>query len=182
MTMMIMTIQMFKKTLLGFKYNNNNFIKCFRSIYYVSDAHLSKNFFYNNKILIGYLSNKRNLSNVKNTYLHRHPEIHPEILKKPLLCNKYIPQTKRIPNLIITNSSRKYSNVAPKIINEVAAYNNGIFQMISESLPVELITEALRLMHYQTGLPWWASIMLTSIIARTIINLPLNVLDVSIII
>lgn len=33
-------------------------------------------------------------------------------------------------------------------------------------------------MHYQTGLPWWASIMLTSIIARTIINLPLNILDV----
>lgn len=176
-----MTTQMFKKTLLDFKYNNNNFIQCFRSIYYVSDAHLSKKFFYNNKMLISYFSNKRNLSNMKNTCMYR--QVHPEILKKPLLCNKYIPQTISIStNSIIINSSRKYSNAAPKIINEVAAYNNGIFQMISESLPVELITEVLRLMHYQTGLPWWASIMLTSIIARTIINLPLNILDVSIII
>ncbi|XP_016908746.2 cytochrome c oxidase assembly protein COX18, mitochondrial [Apis cerana] len=171
-----MITQMFKKTLLDFKYNNSNFIKCSRSIYYVPDAHLSKKFSYN-KILIRYFSNKRNLSNMKNICMYR--QIHPQILKKPLLCNKYIPQTIRIStNSIIINSSRMYSNTAPKIINEVAAYNYGIFLMISESLPVEVITEALRLMHYQTGLPWWASIMLTSIIARTIINLPLNILDV----
>lgn len=174
-----MITQMFKKTLLDFKYNNSNFIKCSRSIYYVPDAHLSKKFSYNNKILIRYFSNKRNLSNMKTICMYR--QIHPQILKKPLLCNKYIPQTIRIStNSIIINSSRMYSNTAPKIINEVAAYNYGIFLMISESLPVEVITEALRLMHYQTGLPWWASIMLTSIIARTIINLPLNILDVSI--
>lgn len=78
-----MTTQMFKKTLLDFKYNNNNFIQCFRSIYYVSDVHLSKKFFYNNKILISYFSNKRNLSNMKNTCMYQ--QVHPEILKKTII-------------------------------------------------------------------------------------------------
>lgn len=174
-----MNVRLFKKIQLHLKCHGNSFMKHSCSTHYVSNSaclNLYQNYFFNHKILMGYFSNKRNLSNTSNTILHQ--QLHPKILKTPLLCNKSIVLTKISNNYPIpANHVRQYSNSGATIVNDTLRYNNGIFQMISESITVEWVTEAFRFMHYQTGLPWWASILLTTILSRTLINLPLNILD-----
>lgn len=175
-----MNVRMCKKILLDFRYTNSVSVKYSRSIHYVfntSFLNVDKNLFCNNKILVDYTSNKRNFSSAPSPFLHQ--RILSKVHNGPLLCNKdTILNTKISPNYNVTE---RHLHSAIMVINDMARYNRGIFQMISESIVVEWITEAFRLMHYQVGLPWWATITLTTIISRTAINLPLNVFLVSII-
>ncbi|XP_068972975.1 cytochrome c oxidase assembly protein COX18, mitochondrial [Bombus flavifrons] len=176
-----MNVRILKKIQLDFKCNSSIFVKHPRSIHYISNASLLnvyKNHFLNSKVLMGYFSNKRNFSNTQNAVLHQ--QLHPKVFQRSLLCNKDIVLISKIPSNCYptaVNSVRQYSNSGFEVVNETIKYNGGIFQMISESICVEWVTEAFRYMHYQTGLPWWASIILTTIITRTFINLPLNILD-----
>lgn len=50
-----------------------------------------------------------------------------------------------------------------------------IFKSLSESTPVEYVQKSLLTIHDVTGLPWWASIICTTILARSIITLPLGI-------
>ncbi|XP_017765761.1 PREDICTED: mitochondrial inner membrane protein COX18 [Eufriesea mexicana] len=171
-----MNVRMFRQILLDFKCTNSISIKYSRSIHYVSNTsflNVNKNLFCNNKVLVDYFSNERNFSNAPNAFLHQ--QVLSKVLNGPLLHDKDTVLSTRIsPNYYLTG---RYISSSTMIINDIARYNSGIFQMISESKIVEWITEALRLMHYQVGLPWWASIVLTTIIARSIINFPLNIVD-----
>ncbi|KAK2582943.1 hypothetical protein KPH14_009004 [Odynerus spinipes] len=51
--------------------------------------------------------------------------------------------------------------------------DNSLFQCVSESPPVQFTQEYLVWFHSYTGLPWWATIILATIIVRTTITLPL---------
>ncbi|XP_018320886.2 cytochrome c oxidase assembly protein COX18, mitochondrial-like [Agrilus planipennis] len=60
-------------------------------------------------------------------------------------------------------------------VEDLAKTQAGIFKSISESTPVGYIQQFLVDVHDKTGLPWWASIVLTTIIFRTCITVPLAV-------
>ncbi|EFN71834.1 Mitochondrial inner membrane protein COX18 [Camponotus floridanus] len=51
---------------------------------------------------------------------------------------------------------------------------SGIFKMLSESTHVKIAQDSLLWMHDYTGLPWWSVIVLTTIMMRTAITLPLS--------
>jgi mitochondrial inner membrane protein COX18 len=50
-----------------------------------------------------------------------------------------------------------------------------IFQTISNSTPVEYIQHGLLQLHDTTGLPWWATIVLSTVMLRTCITMPLAI-------
>ncbi|XP_076766415.1 cytochrome c oxidase assembly protein COX18, mitochondrial [Xylocopa sonorina] len=171
-----MTTRTFRKILLNFKYDSSSFINYSRSIHYasISCPNIHNNILHNNKVSAVCLSNERKFSSIQNTISHKN------LLKRSLLSNNDTMLINRITSShypTIVNNVRQYSDSAPAIVKNTITYNGGIFQTISESLPVEWATEILRLMHYQTGLPWWASIILTTVITRTLIHLPFTILD-----
>lgn len=51
----------------------------------------------------------------------------------------------------------------------------GIYTSISNSTPVAEFQEGLIKLHDTTGLPWWATIILSTILLRSVITLPLTV-------
>lgn len=51
----------------------------------------------------------------------------------------------------------------------------GFFKSLSESTPVEYFQKFLLTVHDSTGLPWWATIVCTTIALRTCITLPLSI-------
>lgn len=51
----------------------------------------------------------------------------------------------------------------------------GLWQTLSTSRPVGFMQDTLVLLHDATGLPWWASIALTTVAFRTIVTLPLTI-------
>jgi len=57
----------------------------------------------------------------------------------------------------------------------IAQTQSGIFKTLSESSPVEYCQKYLLYVHDLTGLPWWASIMCSTILVRAAITLPLAV-------
>lgn len=56
-----------------------------------------------------------------------------------------------------------------------AASVQGIWKSISDSTPVHYMQEGLISVHDLTGLPWWATIILSTFALRTLITLPLTV-------
>lgn len=50
-----------------------------------------------------------------------------------------------------------------------------IWKSISDSAPVAYLQDGLVTVHDTTGLPWWATIILTTVVLRTAITLPLTV-------
>ncbi|XP_076629012.1 cytochrome c oxidase assembly protein COX18, mitochondrial isoform X2 [Colletes latitarsis] len=50
-----------------------------------------------------------------------------------------------------------------------------IFQKLTLDFKHKCIMDALRAMHYNTGLPWWATIILATLCARTFVTLPLAI-------
>ncbi|XP_039303587.1 cytochrome c oxidase assembly protein COX18, mitochondrial isoform X2 [Solenopsis invicta] len=74
------------------------------------------------------------------------------------------------------NSVRYLSNASIDSIAEtqVPMQFSGIFKVISESAPIKVVQDYLLLVHDYTGLPWWSVIMLTTIIMRTTVTLPLS--------
>ncbi|XP_054002642.1 cytochrome c oxidase assembly protein COX18, mitochondrial isoform X2 [Hylaeus anthracinus] len=65
--------------------------------------------------------------------------------------------------------------MVPFFVDQAIVYNNGIIRSISESFPIECIMDALRAIHHSTGLPWWLTIILTTVLSRTCITLPLTI-------
>lgn len=60
-------------------------------------------------------------------------------------------------------------------IESLVRTQTGIFKTVSESTPVEFLKTCLVTMHDTSGLPWWATIVCTTIALRTIITLPFAV-------
>lgn len=180
-----MTMQMFQKIALNVKRESIIFLKCYRPIhcvFNVSSQNVCRNIISNNKALVGFFVNERKLSDTRNVSSYK--EIHSKVCKGSSLCNNEANLTNRIftkPYTITVNNARHYSNAPPAVINEAIAHNSGFFRFISESVPVEWVTGLFRLVHYEIGLPWWATIIVTTVVARMLIHLPLSVLDVSII-
>ncbi|CAK9820679.1 Cytochrome c oxidase assembly protein COX18, mitochondrial [Anthophora plagiata] len=179
-----MTVQMLAKFVFNIKCDTNSFHKCSHSIHYISNVSSSQNIhkklLYNNKVLVGYFSSKRNFSKGTQNVSSQQQIVTHKILKRLLLYNKETVLAKKVPInhfSVAANNVRQYSSSAPAILTEAVKYNSGIFQMISESTCVEWITDTLRLIHYEVGLPWWATIMFSAIIARALIHLPLTILD-----
>lgn len=54
----------------------------------------------------------------------------------------------------------------------------GIFRTLSESVPVKIAQDSLLWMHDYTGLPWWSVIVLTTIVMRTTVTVPLSLYQV----
>lgn len=174
-----MMTRMFRKILLDFKYDNPTFIKFYHSVdgdpSAASYRNINTNIFSNSKVLLGSFSNEREFSTASKISTHQLNR--KSVLEGPLCCCNMIltrvkPEHHYPPTM---NSIRHYSHVPDSIISDAIKYNSGIFKIIAESLPVECMMEVLKAMHYNTGLPWWATIMLTTILTRTFITLPLTV-------
>lgn len=52
------------------------------------------------------------------------------------------------------------------------------FQLLSESTVVEYAQNSIIMIHDLSGLPWWASIMLTTVLMRSLVTLPLSLYQV----
>lgn len=78
------------------------------------------------------------------------------------------------------NSIRHFSSVNVDSIAEsqVPMQFSGIFRTLSESALVKITQDSLLWMHDYTGLPWWSVIVLTTIMMRTAITLPLSLYQV----
>lgn len=60
-------------------------------------------------------------------------------------------------------------------IDSLVKTQTGIFKTISESTPVEYSQKFLIALHETSGLPWWATIVMSTILVRTCVTLPLAV-------
>ncbi|XP_029035769.2 cytochrome c oxidase assembly protein COX18, mitochondrial [Osmia bicornis bicornis] len=168
-----MITRIFQRTILNIQYSNSIFVKYF---HHSHNASIHESIFLKSKTL-GYFLNEDNFPKKQNISLHQ--SMYNNVSKGPLLCKStpILASTILMKQSFITNSVRHYSNTAPAIINQTMTYNNGIWKAISESFPVECLTNVLKIMHDQTGLPWWATIVVTTIIMRMFINLPLTIHD-----
>lgn len=79
-------------------------------------------------------------------------------------------------NNLNCNSIRYFSNASVDSIaeNHVPMQFSDIFRTLSESEFVKITQDSLLWMHDYTGLPWWSVIVLSTIIMRTAITLPLS--------
>jgi membrane protein insertase Oxa1/YidC/SpoIIIJ len=53
-----------------------------------------------------------------------------------------------------------------------------VFMWLSESAPVGYAEDFLLFVHNSTGIPWWTTIVLTTVFLRTVVTLPLAVYQV----
>ncbi|XP_050301264.1 cytochrome c oxidase assembly protein COX18, mitochondrial isoform X2 [Anthonomus grandis grandis] len=65
-------------------------------------------------------------------------------------------------------------------VQSLAANQAGIFKTLSESTPVEYCQDFLVNFHAYTGLPWWATIILSTILIRSVVTVPLAIYQQSI--
>lgn len=80
------------------------------------------------------------------------------------------------PNTLIkSNSSQRRDFSLQSTIDSIAKTQTGVFKTISESTPVEYLQKLLLTLHDTTGLPWWASIVCTTVLLRTCVTLPLAI-------
>jgi len=108
-----------------------------------------------------------------------HPQIispvisHSDRRKKRIGCKTYY--SSQYYNGIRCFSSTSVDSIAE---NQVPMQFSGIFKMLSESTLVKIAQDSLLWMHDYTGLPWWSVIVLTTIMMRTAITLPLSLYQV----
>ncbi|XP_060535800.1 cytochrome c oxidase assembly protein COX18, mitochondrial [Cylas formicarius] len=70
----------------------------------------------------------------------------------------------------------KITRLRPVLRPQVSPYSEyGLYKSLSESAPVEWCQNLLVTVHDATGLPWWASIIGTTVMLRTCLTLPLAV-------
>ncbi|KZC03957.1 PREDICTED: mitochondrial inner membrane protein COX18 [Dufourea novaeangliae] len=176
-----MITQVLRKVVLDFKHNGSIFVKYYHCI----DVHLnnalypnmSTNVIAKNKVLVGYFLTKQYAS--KKCEIPVYQKMHTSLFNAPLYHENYI----LLPNInsinyypTQVNSIRWYSNATPVVLNGANQYyGNGILKSISESLPVECTMDAFKMLHSSTQLPWWATIILATIISRTLVSLPLTI-------
>lgn len=77
------------------------------------------------------------------------------------------------PECNIYKGSRSFS--VQSSIQSLIQTQSGIFKSISESAPVDFFKTCLVTVHDTSGLPWWATIICTTIALRTVITLPLAI-------
>ncbi|KAK5640170.1 hypothetical protein RI129_010981 [Pyrocoelia pectoralis] len=58
-------------------------------------------------------------------------------------------------------------------VTDALRVQSGIFRIISESTPVEYLQKFVINVHDTTGLPWWATIVCTTVFLRSTITVPL---------
>lgn len=85
----------------------------------------------------------------------------PNITSQPILTSPLLQQ------------NRNFSLQAA--IESIVKTQTGIFKSISESTAVSYVQNFIVDVHSITGLPWWASIMFTTILLRTCITFPLAI-------
>nr|CAH7739754.1 unnamed protein product [Callosobruchus chinensis] len=73
----------------------------------------------------------------------------------------------------ITATIQSRQNSLQASVESLAKTQTGIFKTLSESTPVEYVQKFLLTFHDTTGLPWWATIICTTVLLRTCVTLPL---------
>ncbi|XP_029171298.1 cytochrome c oxidase assembly protein COX18, mitochondrial isoform X2 [Nylanderia fulva] len=94
---------------------------------------------------------------------HMHNDKKENIMGHKIYNNQYY-------NNVRCFSSTSIDSVAE---TQVPMQFSGIFKTLSESTLVKIGQDSLLWMHDYTGLPWWSVIVLTTIMMRTMITLPL---------
>ncbi len=59
-------------------------------------------------------------------------------------------------------------------LNQKRNFTQGFFQALSESKPVAILQDATINLHDMTGMPWWATIMVSTFLLRGLITFPLS--------
>lgn len=77
------------------------------------------------------------------------------------------------PNLLTNECQRQFS--FQTTVESLAKSQASIFKWLSESTPVEYAQNFLLSVHDTTGLPWWATIICTTVLVRTTVTLPLAI-------
>lgn len=85
-----------------------------------------------------------------------------------------------------TNSVLESTVALPEITNEVDltgidAHLKGlehVFKNISESILMDVWREYLTNIHHHTGLPWWGTIIVSTVLLRTVILFPFSLIQV----
>lgn len=73
------------------------------------------------------------------------------------------------------SSTLKRQFSVPSSVESLARNQTGLFKWLSESTPVEYAQKLLLTVHDVSGLPWWATIVCTTVLLRTCITVPLAV-------
>lgn len=158
------------KTLSHTAYNNYSTSFCTnitRDLAFLNQQSISLN----NVIIRRYSSRVQN-----NFHYMSYPQIvshvHNNKREKHIGCKTYSSQ--------YYNSIRCFSSTSVDSIAEtqVPMQFSGIFKTLSESTLVKISQDSLLWMHDYTGLPWWSVIVLTTIMMRTAITLPLALYQV----
>lgn len=174
--------QMFRKILLDFRYDNRVFRKYYHSVNSrftnVSYKIANTNLMFENKVLLSYFLSNRKVSMTRGT---SHQRSHMCLLKGPL-CSQSSIRNSIDCYCPTVNGIKHFSDAAQVISNQSVVFNNPIMRSMCASLPVECIMDVMREMHTTIGLPWWATIILTSTITKTFIGLPLYIMQVNVLI
>lgn len=82
--------------------------------------------------------------------------------------------------------SKRFNSTAAEVAVAASTTTGGIgflasfYQSLSNSTPVAYVQQSLVEIHDFTGLPWWASIILSTFLFRTAITLPLTIYQLKI--
>lgn len=87
----------------------------------------------------------------------------------------YLQLAKRRGQLVIRTTSRPAYGNWIKRNYSVESSVTSLWTTISCSTPVEYVQQGLISLHDYSGLPWWASIVVSTILVRTAVTLPLSI-------
>ncbi|EZA53388.1 hypothetical protein DMN91_004592 [Ooceraea biroi] len=101
---------------------------------------------------------------------------HPGIISHAILYNRRKHVERKTGHSLCYNSIRHLSTGGTDSVVQAAApvQYSGIFKMLSESTPVKVAQDSLLWIHDYTALPWWLVVILTTIMIRTTVTLPLS--------
>ncbi|XP_037939101.1 cytochrome c oxidase assembly protein COX18, mitochondrial [Teleopsis dalmanni] len=98
-----------------------------------------------------------------------------------LACNntiKFLPSfTQNSQQLLLKDNEAVISMQQKRYVSSTtdSSFISSIWQSLSNSVPVEYMQHTLITIHDYSGLPWWASIIMSTVVFRTAITLPLTV-------
>lgn len=90
--------------------------------------------------------------------------LYSQILTNPIILNKKI-----------AHNEQKRTFSLQSTIESIIKTQSGIFKTLSESVPVSYAQDFVLYVHSSTGLPWWASIILTTVFLRSCLTVPLAI-------
>lgn len=86
--------------------------------------------------------------------------------------NVYFGNVEQSKYSLFRTQNRSFS--AQSSLDSVVQSYAHIFKSLSESTVVQCAQNMVIMIHDQSGLPWWASIMLTTVLIRSLVTLPLS--------